>query len=96
MELELGPRLSSRAAFALVLVGGVAGTGLLVRLLNVLGYPLLGSATWAVGYVATIVVLWYGWFRKMDITGQSGAEPESGPDVPETGADVADPDGDTE
>ena len=78
--------LGSRKAFALVLLVGVAGTGIAVRVVNTAGYSLLGSALWFVGYGTTIVVLWYGWLRPLDLTGQtsppardddSDASPES-------------------
>jgi|AntRauTorcE11898_2_1112593.scaffolds.fasta_scaffold63954_1 hypothetical protein len=63
--------LSSRALFALVLLVGVAGTGIAVRLANMAGYGTLGSLIWFLGYGTTIFLLWYGWFRKMEITGQT-------------------------
>lgn len=64
----------SRAAFAMVLLVGVAGNGISVYLLNRAGLSTLGSVVWAVGYGTTILVLWYGWLRPMDITG--GTDPE--------------------
>lgn len=63
--------LGSRKAFALVVLVGVAGTGIVVRLVNAAGYSLLGSAVWFVGYSTTVVVLWYGWVRPLDLTGQT-------------------------
>jgi hypothetical protein len=63
--------LSSRGLFALVLLVGVAGTGISVRLVNVAGYSTLGSIIWFVGYGTTIFLLWFGWLREMDITGQN-------------------------
>lgn len=66
--------LSSRGLFALVLLVGVAGTGISVRLINVAGYNTLGSILWFVGYGTTIFLLWFGWLRKMDITGQTDPE----------------------
>lgn len=66
--------LSSRGLFALVLLVGVAGTGIAVRLANVAGYGTLGSIIWFVGYGTTIFLLWFGWFREMEITGQNDPE----------------------
>lgn len=63
--------LSSRGLFGLVLLVGVAGTGVSVRLLNVAGYGTLGSVIWFTGYGTTIFLLWFGWLRKMEITGQN-------------------------
>lgn len=75
--------LSSRGLFALVLLVGVAGTGISVRLVNVAGYNTLGSLIWAVGYSTTIFLLWFGWFRKMEITGQN--DPDDVAEATETG-----------
>lgn len=75
--------LSSRALFALVLVVGVAGTGITVRLANIAGYGTLGSVIWFLGYGTTIFLLWYGWFRKMEITGQN--DPDEIADATEAG-----------
>jgi len=63
--------LGSRKAFAVVLLVGIAGTGIAVRLVNGAGYSLLGSALWVVGYGTTIFVLWYGWLRPLDLSGQT-------------------------
>lgn len=67
-------RLGSRGAFALVLLLGVAGTGISVRLFSAAGLETLGSIIWIVGYGTTIFVLWYGWLRPLDITGQTDPE----------------------
>lgn len=63
--------LGSRQLFALVLLVGVAGTGISVRLVNMAGYDTLGMVIWAMGYGTTIFLLWFGWLREMDITGQT-------------------------
>jgi hypothetical protein len=61
--------LSSRQTFVAILVVGLLGTGLLVRFLNQAGYFTIGVAVWIVGYGATILVLWYGWIRPLDLSG---------------------------
>ena len=66
--------LGSRGLFALVLLVGVAGTGIAVRLTNVAGYSTLGSLIWVMGYGTTIFLLWFGWLRHMDISGQTDPE----------------------
>lgn len=66
--------LGSREAFALVALVGVAGTGLSVWLLNQVGLDSLGSLVWLVGYGTTVLVLWYGWIRPLDITGPTEVE----------------------
>lgn len=86
--------LGSRKAFALILLVGVAGTGIAVRLVNAAGYNLLGSALWFVGYATTIFVLWYGWLRPLDLTGQTSPPTDRSSD-PETGTDPTDRDGTT-
>ncbi|MFC7134745.1 MULTISPECIES: hypothetical protein [Salinibaculum] len=74
--------LGSRRAFALVVLVGVAGTGIAVRLVNAAGYSLLGSAVWAIGYGTTVFVLWYGWVRPLDLTGQTSPAADRGEDAP--------------
>jgi hypothetical protein len=61
----------SRVLFGVVLLVGVAGTGFSVWLANLAGYSTLGSIIWVVGYGTTIFLLWFGWFREMEITGQN-------------------------
>ena len=75
--------LSSRQAFAVVLIVGVVGTGLVQRAFAVAGYPGAGTAFWILGYGTTALVLWAGWIRPLDLTGPSG---RSG------GGDGSDPD----
>jgi hypothetical protein len=84
--------IGSRKAFALVLLVGVAGTGLLTGLLNEVGYSTLGSVVWFTGYATTILVLWWGWLRTMDISGQTSPPRETDED----GEDGPDPDDGTE
>lgn len=81
--------LGSRKTFALVLLVGVAGTGITVRVVNELGYSLLGSAVWFLGYSTTIFLLWYGWLRPLDLSGQTS--PPAGSDgSPEPNGEPAD------
>lgn len=83
--------LSSRGLFALVLLVGVAGTGITVRLANVAGYGTLGSIVWFLGYGTTIFLLWYGWLRKMEITGQNDPdEIADATEASETNPDTSD------
>lgn len=82
--------LGSRQAFAIVLLVGVAGTGILTSLLNQAGYGTVGSIVWFSGYATTIVVLWYGWFRDMDISGQTNPKGEREADEDANGATTPD------
>lgn len=47
---------------------------LIARFLTSLGYPSAGSVTWAVGYGAGVVFLWYIWIRPLDISAPEGVE----------------------
>lgn len=58
---------SSRVAMAIVLAVGIVGTGLLVAGVSAAGYRTFGSALWVVGYSTTVVVLWWGWVRPLDL-----------------------------
>ena len=55
--------------FVLVLAVGVAGTGIVRRLLGEAGYNGLGRLAFVVGYGTMVFVLWYGWVRPLDIEG---------------------------
>lgn len=76
--------LSSRQTFVAVLVTGLVGTGLLVRLLNELGYFTAGVVIWIIGYGGTVLILWYGWIRPLDLTGPTGQGRSDGESEPET------------
>jgi hypothetical protein len=55
----------------LILVLGIAGSGIVRGLLAERGYDALGSAIFVFGYGTMVVLLWYGWIRPLDITGPS-------------------------
>jgi hypothetical protein len=65
---------------ATVLLVGVAGTGVVRRLLGEAGLNDLGAVVWVLGYGGTVLVVWYGWIRPLDIGGPSRglAEVEEG------------------
>jgi hypothetical protein len=67
--------LGSRKAFVLVLAVGIAGTGLAVGLLNELGYGTVASVVWLAGYGGTVLVLWHGYLRPLDLSG--GTDPDA-------------------
>jgi hypothetical protein len=52
---------------AVVIVPGLAN-----GFLSGAGYPLVGSAVWALGYGLGVVFIWYEWIRPLDITGPEG------------------------
>jgi len=56
---------------AAVVVVGIAGTGVVRRLLGEAGLNDLGAVVWLLGYGGTVLVVWYGWVRPLDITGPS-------------------------
>jgi len=72
-EGEDGPNLFGREALLLgsVLLVGVAGTGIVRRLLGEAGLNDLGAVVWILGYGGTVLVVWYGWIRPLDIGGPS-------------------------
>ncbi|WP_435127869.1 hypothetical protein [Halobaculum sp. D14] len=61
-----------RLLLALVLLVGIAGTGIVRRQLGVLGYNWLGRLVFIFGYGGTVFVVWYGWIRPLDLTGPDG------------------------
>ena len=52
---------------AVVIVPGLAN-----GFLSTLGFPLVGSLVWALGYGLGVVLIWYEWIRPLDITGPEG------------------------
>jgi hypothetical protein len=54
---------------AAILLVGIAGSGLVRRLLGELGYNDLGALVFMFGYGGMIFAIWYGWIRPMDISG---------------------------
>ncbi|MFC6785049.1 hypothetical protein ACFQFH_19425 [Halobaculum halobium] len=58
-----------RLLLAVVLVVGIAGTGIVRRQLGLLGFNELGRVVFILGYGLTVFAVWYGWIRPLDITG---------------------------
>jgi hypothetical protein len=54
---------------AAILLVGIAGSGIVRRLLGELGYNDLGALVFVLGYGGMVFAIWYGWIRPMDITG---------------------------
>ncbi|MGQ4554823.1 hypothetical protein [Halobellus sp. GM3] len=54
---------------AALLFVGIAGSGLVRRLLGELGYNDLGAVVFILGYGGMVVAIWYGWIRPLDLTG---------------------------
>ena len=54
---------------AVVLLVGIAGSGVARWGLGQLGLDLLGQLIFVMGYTGMVFVLWYGWIRPLDITG---------------------------
>lgn len=59
---------SSKQAFAIVLVVGIAGTGMLDFALSQAGLSNLAGVVWALGYGTTVFLLWFGWVRHLDFS----------------------------
>ena len=62
----------------LLLVTGIAGTGIVRRMLGELGYNGIGRVVFVLGYGGMIFALWYGWIRPLDITGPAERERSEG------------------
>jgi cation transporter-like permease len=62
--------LSNRVvAAAVIAVVGVVGSGVADFLLSQLGAPVTGAAVWVVGYLSTVIALWYVLLRPLDLRG---------------------------
>lgn len=61
--------LSSRLAFSIVLLGGIALPGYFTYLLASVNYSTLASAVWVLGYGTAMLVIWYVWLRPLDLVG---------------------------
>lgn len=61
--------LSTRIRFALVLTAGILVSGVADWALTQAGYEVAGIAVWILGYLGTMLVVWYLWLRPLDITG---------------------------
>ncbi|EMA01425.1 hypothetical protein SAMN05443574_11268 [Haloarcula vallismortis] len=59
--------LLALTVLAAIILPGLANWGF-----STLGYPWVGSATWALGYGLGVVFIWYEWVRPLDITGPEG------------------------
>ncbi|NHN46959.1 hypothetical protein G9464_05025 [Halostella sp. JP-L12] len=66
--------VSGKVAFAAVLAAGVLIPGMAKYFLTSAGYATLGSVTWALGFGTMVFVVWYVWFRPLDITGPVQSE----------------------
>jgi len=60
------------AALAAILLLAIAGTGLVRRYLGLVGLNGLGRVVFLLGYGGTVLAIWYGWIRPLDITGPEG------------------------
>ena len=63
---------SDHLLFALVLLVGVAGTGLVRRFLREAGLEAIGWLVFVVGYGGMVLVLWHVWLRPLELTGPTG------------------------
>jgi hypothetical protein len=69
-EVDLREFLGSDTVLlALVLVVGIAGSGVARRVLGQAGLDTVGMVVFVVGYGGMVFVLWYGWIRPLDIRG---------------------------
>jgi len=59
----------SRRTILLVLVAGILGPGLANYYLLQANYPLLSDVAYVLGYGGAVFLLWWGWFRHVELTG---------------------------
>jgi hypothetical protein len=62
----------SKLLLGLVLLSGIAGSGLARRALGEAGYSNLGVIVFIIGYAGMVFAVWFGWIRPLDITGPTG------------------------
>lgn len=67
-----GPFGRDALLLAAVVVVGVAGTGIVRRLLGEVGLNGLGRLVFVLGYGGMVVAVWYGWIRPLEIGGPHG------------------------
>jgi len=60
---------SDTALLALILLVGIAGSGVARWGLGQLGLDTLGMIVFVMGYGGMVIVLYLGWIRPLDITG---------------------------
>ncbi len=60
---------SDMLLLAVVLLVGIAGSGVARWGLGQLGLHTLGQLVFVMGYGGMIFVIWYGWIRPLDIRG---------------------------
>ena len=60
---------SDTVLLALVLVVGIAGSGVARRVLGQAGFDTVGMLVFVMGYGGMVFVIWYGWIRPLDIRG---------------------------
>ncbi|MFC7028564.1 hypothetical protein ACFQJ5_14965 [Halomicroarcula sp. GCM10025324] len=73
---DTSPLVLGLTVAAVIVVPGLAN-----GFLGALGYPLVGSAVWVLGYGLGVVFIWYEWIRPLDISAPEGVS---------TGEDPAD------
>jgi hypothetical protein len=72
-RFDLGEWLTGeKVLVAVILLVGVAGTGVARYWLGAMGYNWAGRIVFVLGYGAMVGVLWYGWIRPLDLAGPAG------------------------
>lgn len=64
----------NKIAFGLAFATVVIVPGLAKYALTSLGFELLGSAVWALGYGLGAIAMWAIWIRPLDLTGPDGID----------------------
>lgn len=61
--------MDDRIRLGATLAAGVILPGLANAALSGVGYPLVGTAVWALGYLLAVLVVWHVWIRPLDVDG---------------------------
>lgn len=64
--------ISNKRRLALVLFGVLVLTGVISNTLTKMGYEMLATGIWILGYGQIVLVFWYVWIRPLDLSGPTG------------------------
>lgn len=72
--------MNDKALFALVVALGITVPGVANFALAQLGYEVLGTVAWAVGYAGAVLLVWVVWLRPLEFdpgAGDTGYEEDA-------------------
>ncbi|WP_199708867.1 hypothetical protein [Haloferax sp. Atlit-10N] len=66
--------ITSKRRLAFVLFGAFILTGLIDNTLTKMGYEMLATGVWILGYGQIVLIIWYVWIRPLDLSGPETTE----------------------